>query len=201
MEIISHNHTKYDNLYEIAEQQAGYFTAAQARQAGFSQRLLTYYVAQHRFRRIRSGVYRLVQFPASPHEDLFVAWLAAGSNAVISHESALALYGLSDVLPREIHVIIPRTASRRRRGIRLHTNQLVGGDVTTYAGLTVTTVPRTIAHVAASGLGDDLIIQAIHEATARGLVSKADLLQMAAQQGGRTERLVNLAIEGGETIP
>ncbi len=194
MNTVAGNQTKHHNLYMLAELQAGYFTTAQARQVGFSPRLLTYYVAQQRFQRIRNGVYRLVDFPASPYEDLFVAWLAAGPNAVISHESALALYGISDVLPREVHVIIPRTASRRRHKIRLHTNRIADEDVTNYAGLPVTTVPRTIAHVATSGLGDDLIVQAIHEAIVRGLVSKSELMQMAAQQGGRTERLVYLAL-------
>lgn len=192
---ISRDQSKHHKLYAIAEQQAGYFTAAQALKAGFSRRLLTYYVTRHHFQRIRSGIYRLVQFPASPHEDLFVAWLATGPNSVISHESALALYELSDVLPREIHVIIPRTASRRRNGFRLHTNQLRSSDITNYAGLPVTTAARTIAHVASSGLGDDLIIQAIRESLDRGLISETDFQSMAEQEGGRVGRLVHLALE------
>ena len=106
-------------LYEIAEQQAGYFTAAQALEAGYSRPLLSYYTKVGRFDRVHRGVYRLVQFPGSPYEDLFVACLRTGPDSVISHESALAVYELSDVLPGEVHVIVPRTASRRRVGIRL----------------------------------------------------------------------------------
>src|SRR5437016_389782 len=88
-----------ETLYRIAERQAGYFTAAQAAQAGFSWERLSYYVARGRFLRVAKGIYRLVQFPASPFEDLFRAWLRCGPKSVISHDSALAVYGLSDIIP------------------------------------------------------------------------------------------------------
>ena len=135
MNPISTTFPDHQQLYEIAEQQAGYFTAAQAQAAGFSQPLLSYYAKTGRFDRIRRGIYRLVQFPGSPYEDLFVAWLRTGPDSVISHEGALAVYELSDVLPGEVHVIVPRTASRRRKGIRLHTNRVGTDKVTQRAGL------------------------------------------------------------------
>jgi predicted transcriptional regulator of viral defense system len=134
----------HDQLYQIAETQAGYFTAAQARQARFSHALLSYHFQAGLYERICPGIYRLKRFPASPHEDLFIAWLRVGPRAVISHDSALALYNLSDLLPNAIHLTVPRTASRRHPGLCLHTNQLEISDVTHYAGLPSTTVPRTI---------------------------------------------------------
>jgi predicted transcriptional regulator of viral defense system len=144
----------HEALYRIAEQQGGYFSAAWAREAGFSYSLLSYDLRSSRFERIRPRVYRLVQFPPSPHEDLHVASLQAGPEAVISHDSALALYDLSDLLPAQIHVTIPRTASRRRPRLRLHANQLEPSVVTRYEGLPVTTVLRTLADVATLGLAD-----------------------------------------------
>jgi predicted transcriptional regulator of viral defense system len=107
----------YDRLYEIAEAQAGYFAASQAQTAGFSTERLSANVKSGRFVRITQGVYRLFHFPGSPYEDMFVAWLRTGPSSVISHESALAINELSDVLPGEIHLIVPRNASRRRKGI------------------------------------------------------------------------------------
>ncbi|MCO6449910.1 MAG: type IV toxin-antitoxin system AbiEi family antitoxin domain-containing protein [Caldilineales bacterium] len=182
-----------DNLYQVAETQAGYFTTQQAIKAGYSQRQLTYYVANGSFLRVRRGCYRLARFPHSPHEDLFVAWLETGPDSVISHESALVLYELSDVMPADIHVIIPRTASRRHRGLRLHTNRLEPEDVTRFAGLPVTIIPRTLAHVANSGLADELIIQAMQEAIRRGLVTQTTMLNFAETEGGRIRRLAHLA--------
>jgi len=178
-------------LYLISEQQAGYFSASQARQAGFSRSLLSYHRSTGRFARVRSGVYRLAQFPASSHEDLHIACLQVGPEAVISHDSALALYELSDLLPAGVHVTARRSASRRQPGIRLHTNRLRQEDVTRYEGLPVTTVQRTLADVAAAGLADEQVQQAIQEALRRGLVTREDLLLMAGQRGGRFKRLAD----------
>ena len=178
-------------LYLIAEQQAGYFSASQARQAGFSRSLLSYHHSTGRFARVRSGVYRLAQFPASSHEDLHIACLQVGPEAVISHDSALALYELSDLLPAEVHVTARRSASRRQPGIRLHTNRLRQEDVTRYEGLPVTTVQRTLADVTAAGLADEQVQQAIQEALRRGLVTREGLLLMAGQRGGRFKRLAD----------
>ena len=135
----------FDKLYEIAEGQAGYFTTSQAESAGFSGERLSNTVKSGKYQRAALGMYRLTYFPASAHEDLFIAWLVTGPHSVISHESALAVYGLSDLLPGAVHVIVPRTASRRRKNIRLHTNRLEARDITTRDGLPITTVARTIA--------------------------------------------------------
>jgi predicted transcriptional regulator of viral defense system len=181
----------HDALYQLAEQQAGYFTATQARDAGFSYSLLSYHVGTSRFDRVRPRVYRIVQFPSSPHEDLYVAWLRAGPHGVISHDSALALYGLSDLLPYRTHVTVPRTASRRRPELQLHTKRLEPDDVTRYEGLPVTTVLRTLADVAAAGLADEQVRQAIQEALRRGLVTRESLLRLTVSRGGRIKRLVD----------
>jgi predicted transcriptional regulator of viral defense system len=180
----------YHQLYEIAESQAGYFTAAQARKVSFSWERLSINVKTGKFLRVAQGVYRLVHFPSSPFEDYFVMWLKTGANAVISHESALAVYDLSDVLPGEIHIIVPRTASRRRKGMHMHTNRLRPGEVTTREGLPVTTVARTIADAAASHLAEDQVRQAVREALVRGLTTPEELLIQARQQKGRAERVI-----------
>jgi predicted transcriptional regulator of viral defense system len=188
----------HEALYQIAEQQGGYFSAAQAREAGFSYSLLSYHVRNSRFERVRPRVYRLVRFPASPHEDLHVASLQAGPEAVISHDSALALYDLSDRLPDQVHVTIPRTASRRRPGLRLHTNQLEPEDVTRYEGLPVTAVSRTLVDVATAGLAEEQVCQAIREALRRGLVSRESLLRRANAHGGRIKHLVEEILREGD---
>jgi predicted transcriptional regulator of viral defense system len=181
----------HDSLYQVAEQQAGYFTATQARKAGFSSSLLSYHVGTGRFERVKPRVYRIVQFPSSSHVDLYVAWLQAGPRAVISHDSALALYDLSDLLPHRTHVTVPRTASRRRPELQLHTKRLGPEDVTRYEGLPVTTVLRTLVDVAAAGLADEQVRQAIQEALRRGLVVRESLLRLTASRGGRIKRLVD----------
>ncbi|MBK6328942.1 MAG: hypothetical protein IPF56_23870 [Chloroflexi bacterium] len=186
----------YNLLYETAENQAGYFTATQARRHGFSWERLSDNVKRGRFLRIVRGVYRLAHFPGSAHEDLFVAWLRTGPHSVISHESALTLYNLSDVLPGKSRDHPPH-GLRRRPGLRLHTNQLRPEDVTNRQGLPVTTVARTIADVAIAGLAKEHIAQAIIEALNRGLTTVDELATQAVYHGGRARETIQEALSEG----
>lgn len=183
-----------DKLYSIAEAQAGYFTTRQAEDAGVDRSQLSRYAAAGRVQRARHGVYRLTHFPRSRHEDLFIAWLETGPNSVISHESALALYDLSDALPATIHLTVPRSASRRRHGLRLHTSQISQEEITNVEGLPATTVARTIVDVAREGLADELVEQAVREAVARGLVQPDDL-RLAARRATRASQLIDRAVK------
>jgi hypothetical protein len=80
-------------------------------------------------------------------------------------------------------------------GIRLHTSRLNPDDVTVREGLPVTTVPRTIADVILSGLPDEHINNAIHEALQRGLVTREKLLAVAQLRGGRVGQVIRHALE------
>jgi predicted transcriptional regulator of viral defense system len=191
----------YNKLYRIAEPQAGYFTTAQAAAAGVDRKRLARYAATGRLERIRRSIYRLAPFPRSPHEDLFVAWLEMGLDSVISHDSALALYELSDMLPAAIHVTVPSTASRRHPGLRLHTNQISPQEITHYDALPVTTVARTIADVALAGLADELVEQAVQEAVHNGLVTPALLLVAAQPRGPRVTGIIRRALERIGQLP
>jgi len=188
----------HDHLYRIAESQGGYFATWQAHQAGFSDERLSYYAKNGLFSRIRRGIYRLTRFPMSPFEDLIVACLRTGPDSAISHESALTLYDLTDIIPSKVHVTVPRTASRRRNGIRLHTSRITPTEITTRDGLPVTTVTRTIADVARSGLPEEHIRQAIEEALDRGLSNARALREAAERYGGRARRLILKTLGMGE---
>src|SRR5689334_10230139 len=83
----------HEQLFNLASQQAGYFTAEQAMANGFSPQLLSHHAQRGTFIRVRRGLYRLARFPSSPHEEIIAAWLGFGSKkAVVSHESALQLF-------------------------------------------------------------------------------------------------------------
>jgi predicted transcriptional regulator of viral defense system len=181
-------------LYAIAESQAGYFTTLQAQSVGYSRPTLAHNTKVGRFKRVAHGIYRLTQFPDSPYEDLFVAWLQTGPDSVISHDSALALYELSDAMPSQIHIIMPRTGSRRRRHIRLHTHRLKGDEITQRVGLPVTTPARTIADVAVAGMAAEFIQQAVHEAIRRGLTTRRALETQAKRRQGRAANLILMAL-------
>ena len=111
-------------LFARASEQHGYFTSAQARACGINWDLLTDATKRGRYLRVRRGLYRLRDYPSSSREEVVAAWLAVGKeSAVVSHESALDLLGLSDVIPRKVHLTVPR--SKRHLpdlpGVTIHT--------------------------------------------------------------------------------
>jgi predicted transcriptional regulator of viral defense system len=181
-------------LIEVATAQAGYFTSAQARDCGYSWALLSHHAATGRFVRARRGLYRLRDFPSSPHEEAMAAWLAAGPDAVISHESALDILGVGDTIPDRVHVTVPRSrrGSRRPRGVVMHTSEQppAAEDIVVRSGMRVTGPTRTIIDVARSGLGPDQIARVINQSIERGLGTRDQILASASMQGGRVWRLI-----------
>lgn len=191
----------HERLFEIASEQGGYFTSAQARSCGFSNALLGHHArGGGRFIRVRRGLYRMRQYPSSPREDVLAAWLAAGpEEAVVSHESALEILALSDVVPDAVHITVPRARRYRPRvpGARLHTTirELPPSDVTVRDGVRLTSAVRSIVDAAEAGLAPEQVLAAAREAVDRGMATERRLLEAARQRGGRVEQLIARAIE------
>ncbi len=169
----------WDRLFETAVGQEGYFTTRQAAEAGYSSQLLRQYVNSGRIRRPRRGVYRIVHFPAGEYEDLVQIWLWSEHAGVFSHETALALHDLSDVLSARVHLTLPASwGSRRLRsplGVVLHYEDVEGEERTWVGTVPVTSALRTITDCATDGVAPDLLHQAVEQSLARGMVSRSDL--------------------------
>jgi hypothetical protein len=114
---------------------------------GVSRQQLSYLARTGSLGRVAQGIYRLRRFPAQRFEDVIVACLWAGEGTVASHETALAVYELTDAMPTTIHVSVPRPFRGRRPGVTVHTAPLGDGERTERAGVPMTTVARTIADV------------------------------------------------------
>jgi predicted transcriptional regulator of viral defense system len=101
-------------LFEISSEQSGYFIAEQARACRYSWALLSHHVKSGRFLRVRRGLYRRGEYLSSPRDDVLATWLAVGKDvSVVSHESALDLRDLSDVIPDAAHLTVPRSQRNR----------------------------------------------------------------------------------------
>jgi predicted transcriptional regulator of viral defense system len=179
----------WDRIYEIAAAQAGYLTRAQAHAAGYSDPLLHHYVGRRRLERTARGLFRLVQFPVSEDEDYVIAWLWSRQEGTFSHETALRLHQLSDVLPSEKHLTMP-TSWRRRRvnvpdGIVLHYADLHVGDVAWHGPVRVTSPLRTLLDCEDAAVSPELLEQARRQAVERGLIVASDLRRALARTRGR----------------
>jgi predicted transcriptional regulator of viral defense system len=183
-------------LYDIAEDQAGYFTAAQARAAGLFQVRLVQLAKQGDVERVSRGVYRLARFPISrlSHYMQAVLWPQVRRPdvvGVISHESALSIHALSDVSPARVHLTLPtRTRLRREvpRDLVIHFADLTPGDVERVEGVPVTTPARTIRDAHAAHLGNELVGQAITDGRRTGVLSVAEANRLERELLGTMPR-------------
>lgn len=182
-------------LFEIASEQSGYFTAEQASTCGYSSALLSHHVKSGMFIRARRGLYRFRQYPSSSHEDVVAAWMSIGKDSsMVSHESALDILGLSDIIPDAVHITVPR--SRRNLpslpGIKIHTTTkpLRKEDTVTRDGIIVTSAKRSILDAAEAGTAPEQIEMAVAQAVNRGLVMSQSLQEEADKRGRRVSKLI-----------
>jgi predicted transcriptional regulator of viral defense system len=170
-------------LYEIAEVQGGYFTAKQAAEAGFSQKNHAYHLHAGNWIRERRGIYRLAQFPPGDRPDLMYWWLWSRNRSdkpqgVFSHETALSIYDLSDINPAKIHMTVPRTFQRRRKGAGpvLHRGEIHKDDIECRYGVKVTKPLKTIVDLLTyRTVQMDHMEQAVKEGFQRGLITQVEL--------------------------
>ncbi|MBV9773930.1 MAG: type IV toxin-antitoxin system AbiEi family antitoxin domain-containing protein [Gemmatimonadetes bacterium] len=172
----------YATIYELGADQLGYFTAGQARDAGVSSMALVMMERREVVERISRGVYRLLHFPVSPLSQYMEASLwPAGVTGIISHESALALYNISDVNPARVHITVPNSFRIRRqipRQLVVHRADVPGEDQDFYEGIPVTSVTRTIRDCHAAHLGEALLGRALVDAERSGLLKHQEAEQL-----------------------
>lgn len=172
-------------IYGLAADQLGYFTTAQASASGVHPMAVVMMQRRGTVERISYGVYRLVHFPVSPLAQYMEASLwPRGAVGVVSHESALALYEISDVNPSRIHITIPASLRIRRaipRHIAVHKADIKEQEIECVDGIPVTSPVRTIFDCHAANLGPALIGQAINDGRKSGHLTnkQADHLEDA----------------------
>ena len=164
---------RWDRLYAAAAAQEGCFTSSQAAESGYSPQLLAHYLGIGRIARVYRGIYRLVQFPPGEHEDLLAIWLWSDRKGVFSHETALALHDLSDVLSSKIHLTLPAAWETRRLrfppGVVAHYAGVPASERSWAGSLPLTSPSRTVRDCAQDQVQPDLVHQALEEGLSRGL--------------------------------
>lgn len=179
--------TALRELTALAQSQAGYFTAKQAAEIGYNYPHLDYHVRTGNFERTGHGLYRFPEIPIAQHDDLvqLAFWSRDRSDqpqAVVSHQTAMAVHELSDLLPTQIHLTVPATFRKvpPTDSIVLHRQSLNQSDVEEREGFRVTTPLRTLLDVASDPtIADEHLRRALEDALARGLVRTSKLLSAA----------------------
>lgn len=177
----------FEKLYATAEQQQGYFTAGQAVEAGVPDSAHPYHIKAGNWLREGRGIYRLKHFPVTDHPDFvrYALWSRSRSGQVegiISHESALSYYDLSDLNPSKVHMTVPpdfRRSTASPKGLILHKGTVPEKDTSFVQGFRITRPARTILDLIYAGtVSEEFIVQAIDEALKQGKVTKRELERM-----------------------
>lgn len=134
---------------------------------------------------MRRGVYAVGRPEITRLGRWIAALLSCGPKAVLSHESAAALWQIATERPGRIDVSVPAPVDRRRPGIIVHRRvTLFAEDVTTLERIPVTTPVCTLVDIAGR-LPRDRLEAAINEADKRGLT---DPEALRSAIGGLTGR-------------
>jgi predicted transcriptional regulator of viral defense system len=117
---------------------------------GLNQSLIEWRVDVGRLHRIHQGAYAVGYGRLTPHGHRMAAVLACGREAVLSHRSAAALWGLREDSRSRIDVTAPGRRGRSPAGIDAHRHgSLTAADRTSVDGIPCTSVPRTLLDLAA----------------------------------------------------
>lgn len=162
-------------LYRLAAGQAGFFTAAQALDLGYTYQAQKYHVDHGNWSRVDRGIFRIPEWPSSVNDSL-VRWvLWSKHRAVVSHDSAAAAHGLGVLNPAKVHLTVPPGFRMDDPAVVLHRRPLPDADTTVMDGAAITTVVRTVLDVIASQFDEELIASVVDDAVGTGAVSVRQL--------------------------
>ncbi|SER85483.1 type IV toxin-antitoxin system AbiEi family antitoxin domain-containing protein [Corynebacterium cystitidis] len=150
-------------VLDLASQQWGMVTTAQAKKAGVPAVMLGRLVDKAVLERVRSGVYVSTSAGWSAATEIRAQWLAlepttmaadrlqTGPIAVVSHESAAELHRIGDLDSPHICFTVPSRRQTRQPEVIFRIAELDDADWTVVDGLPVTTAVRTLIDLARAG--------------------------------------------------
>lgn len=173
---------RFTELAELAADQFGLVTLADAKDVGYDPNTLAKLAKRGQLERVSRGVYR-VPFLAGGE---MAAYMAAalwpqGARGVLTRETALDLWDVSDVNPTKLHITVPKDHRPQRaipNGYAIHREDLDPTEVSAIAGVPVVKLARAIRQAAAEHIGRDLLEQAARHGRERGLLSAAEHEQL-----------------------
>jgi predicted transcriptional regulator of viral defense system len=173
-----------NNLFAIVEEQQGYFTSAQAVACGYPTSNHVYHVKTGAWKRMHRGIYRLVRYPHSDDEQ-YVLWSLWSRNrrgepqGIYSHQTALSLFDLSDLMPPKLHMTVP-SSFRRNVPIPdilvLHKGTMSPIDIESRQGYRVTRPLKAITDLLEErAVSMEHLRQAAQQALAKGLITRSQV--------------------------
>jgi hypothetical protein len=147
-------------IARIAGRQFGHVTRQQLLDLGVPSATITHWVRNRRLTRVHAGVYAVGHQQRTAIALAMAAVLACGPDAVLSHDSAAAVWGIR-TWPSLPEVTAPH--HRRRKGIRSHrSDTLTHFDIRRHRNIRVTSPSRTILDIQ-TRLTDPQLVRAVNQ--------------------------------------
>jgi hypothetical protein len=196
-------------LWALAREQEWVVAGWQLAAAGLTRAAIRHRLREGRLYRRHQGVYAVGRSELSRRGEWIAALLACGWKhpegpelIALSHTSAGTCTRISMHPPTPVHISLRAAVVRRRAGIEVHRRHLHPADVTSHAGLPVTSPALTLIDLA-THLDDRALEHAINEADRLDLISPPSLLRALDHHPRRpgTARLRQILTRHGLELP
>jgi very-short-patch-repair endonuclease len=178
------NRPNTPGVWNLAARQHGVISRRQLLAVGLTSDQIDSRIAVGRLHRTWRGVYAVGRPALTTRGWWMAAVLTCGAGALLSHDSAAALWGIramkgdlqgQDSSPSEIHLSVLGSATRSRAGLRVHRrSRMPDGDRTRRDGIPVTSPARTLIDLG-TRLSKPRLERAINEADQLGLIDPETL--------------------------
>lgn len=166
------------------------FTTLKAGAAGVPSVFVAQLRQRGRIERVAQGLYRFPIWPTSEYQQYHeaVLWPQAHRHleySLISHDSALEFYNLTQLNAGVVHVTLPERTRIRRAAppwLRMHFVAVPESDRRWEHRVSVVSIPRAIEDVAETR-GLDVVHQAVSEARGRRLLREDELTRLVNRFG------------------
>jgi hypothetical protein len=141
------------------QSQSGVVSREQARAAGFTEKAIAWRLRSGTWQRIHRGAYATFTGNPSREGKLWAAVLCMGPGAVLSHETAAEVHGLTDKQSTRIHISVPAgqnpSRDRKIRGVVIHRSRCLVPEWQPPWQLPRTTVEDTVLDLIATARSFD----------------------------------------------
>jgi very-short-patch-repair endonuclease len=159
-------------IWALAERQHGVVSRTQLLELGVNRGAITHRIELERLRPVHRGVYTIGML--TRHGRWMAAVLACGSDAVLSHLAAAALFGIRQSDRIEVTT---RATCRGPDRVIVHRSPLRDDERTTHRGIPTTTVPRTLLDLSAV-VHPDVLRSALRQAEQLRLTDPLSLIDL-----------------------
>lgn len=174
-----------EKLWEFAATQHGYVTIQQAAKLGINKDALIMLAQRGTIDRAAFGVYRLPNFPYTAGDRLMLAvlWTRA-PEAALSHETALDMYGISDINPNKYHITVAKGRRLRRAGSEpyvIHYENLEPKQIGWWEEVPIVKPEMAIAQCIDYGTPTHIIRQALERGYQQGRITLDQRQELATK--------------------